>query len=206
MVVNIRTSRDFMRASANDLANACDNVIDGLTDNPPFAAAPVLPPDLTTLNVTLREAITAADAGGPQQTAAKKKAVLAVRAALRKDASYVEIQADNDVETLLSSGFNVISTNRASTPLTQPVIVNISNLATTQLLVRLITVLNAKSYQVQLAAAATGPWMDEGIYTQARRIVLMNLTPGTMYYVRVRAVGGSTGYSEWSVPASLMAT
>jgi len=39
-----------------------------------------------------------------------------------------------------------------------------------------------------------------------RRIVLLGLTPGTIYFVRVRAIGGSTGYSEWSVPVSLMCT
>jgi hypothetical protein len=36
--------------------------------------------------------------------------------------------------------------------------------------------------------------------------VLPDLMPGTIYFVRVRAIGGSTGYSEWSVPVSLMAT
>jgi hypothetical protein len=59
---------------------------------------------------------------------------------------------------------------------------------------------------VQLATAVNEPWQEAGIYTQARRIVLMGLTPGTVYFVRVRAIGGSTGYSEWSVPATLMAT
>jgi hypothetical protein len=65
------------------------------------------------------------------------------------DANYVEIQSDNDLETLLSSGFDVVSTNRAQAPLDQLVILEISNLATTQLLIRLQFILNAKSYQVQ---------------------------------------------------------
>jgi Fibronectin type III domain len=91
-------------------------------------------------------------------------------------------------------------------PLNQPVILDIENLASTQLLLRLQPILNAKSYQVQTAPAANGPWTEAGIYTQARRIVLLGLTPGTIYFVRVRAIGGSTGYSEWSVPVSLMCT
>lgn len=57
-----------------------------------------------------------------------------------------------------------------------------------------------------MATAAGGPWQEAGIYTQARRIVLLGLTPGTIYFTRVRAIGGSTGYSDWSVPASLMCT
>jgi hypothetical protein len=206
MVINLRVSRDFMKAPANDLANTTDDVVDGLTGNPAFPTPPMLAADLTALNTALRAAITAADAGGPQQTAAKSKAYAAVTDALRKDANYVEIQSDNDLETLLSSGYDVVSTNRAQAPLDQPLIMEISNLGTTQLLVRLQTVLNAKSYQAQLSTTANGPWQEEGIYTQARRIVLMSLTPGTIYFVRVRAIGGSTGYSEWSVPATLMAT
>jgi Fibronectin type III domain len=91
-------------------------------------------------------------------------------------------------------------------PLNQPVILDIENLASTQLLIRLQSILNAKSYQVQTAPAANGPWAGAGIYTQARRIVLPGLTPGTIYFVRVRAIGGSTGYSEWSMPVSLMCT
>jgi len=59
---------------------------------------------------------------------------------------------------------------------------------------------------VHIATSANGPWQEAGIVTEARRIVLPGLTPGTIYFVRARAIGGSTGYSEWSVAVSLMAT
>jgi len=36
--------------------------------------------------------------------------------------------------------------------------------------------------------------------------VLTNLAPGTIYNVRIRAVGGSVQYSDWSATMSLMAT
>jgi hypothetical protein len=195
-----------MNAPANDVANLADDVVDGLTGNLAFPTPPISAADLATLNTTFRTAITASDAGGPQQTAAKNQAYAAVTGALRKDANYVEIQADNDEVTLLSSGFDIISTNRAQAPLYQPVIVAIVNLATTQLLIRMLSILNAKSYQVQTATSMNGPWQEAGIFTQARRIVLPGLTPGTIYFVRARAIGGSTGYSEWSVAVSLMAT
>lgn len=206
MVINLRVSRAFATAPPNSLANEADDVANGMTDNPMFPEAPVKPADLIILNTTLRAAITASDAGGPQQTAARDKAAGAVVQALKKNANYVEIQANNDLETLLSSGFSVNSTNRASAPLDQPAIEQILNLATTQLLLRVTPILNARSFQVQINTTGNGAWQEAGIYTRARRIVLMSLTPGTIYFVRVRAIGGSTGYSEWSVPASLMAT
>jgi hypothetical protein len=206
MVINLRVSRDFMRAPANDLANTADDVSAGMNGNAAFPTPPVPPADLGTLNTTLRTAITAADAGGPVQTAAKNKAYIAVADALRKNANYVEIQSNNDLETLLSSGYTPVSTNRASAPLDQPVILEIAILGSTQLLLRVSPILNARSYQVQTATAANGPWAEAIIATQARLIVLKGLTPGTIYFVRVRAIGGSTGASEWSVAASQMAT
>jgi len=35
--------------------------------------------------------------------------------------------------------------------------------------------------------------VDLGSFGQVRRLVVKNLTPGTVYTVQVRAVGGSTG-------------
>jgi chitodextrinase len=49
-------------------------------------------------------------------------------------------------------------------------------------------------------------WVPGGVFTQARKIVVENLTPGTTYTFQVRAVGGSTGYSGWSDPVSHMST
>jgi hypothetical protein len=206
MVVNLRVARDFMNAPANDLANMADDVIEGMDANPAFPTPPVLAIDLIPFNTALRAAITAADLGGPLQTELKNQAYAALTDALRKDANYVEIMSGNNLATMLSSGFKVVSTNRAQSPLSQPVILKISNLATTQLLVRVQTIVNAKSYQVQQGLGVNGPWLEAGIFTRPRRIVLPGLTPGTVYFVRVRAVGGSTGYSEWSAPATLMAT
>jgi len=49
-------------------------------------------------------------------------------------------------------------------------------------------------------------WVEVCISTQARRIVLTNLVPGTTYAVRARAIGGSTGASNWTSPGSIMST
>jgi hypothetical protein len=160
---------------------------------------------LGTLTTGLRTAMAVAASGGPQATAAKDKAFAALADALQKDAHYVEIQANHDLETALSSGFNVVSTNRAPAPLDAPVIVDIENLASTQFLLRLNPMANVRSFQVQTSTDGK-TWTEAGIYTQSRRIVLMGLTPAITYYARVRAIGGSTGRSDWSVPASLMAT
>jgi hypothetical protein len=38
------------------------------------------------------------------------------------------------------------------------------------------------------------------------RLVLKSLVPGTTYAVRARAIGGSTGASNWTGPGSIMST
>ena len=49
-----------------------------------------------------------------------------------------------------------------------------------------------------------GPWQAGGLFTGSRGMLLSGLTPGTTYCVHVRAVGGSTNYSDWSDPVSHM--
>jgi hypothetical protein len=110
----------------------------------------------------------------------------------------VQIHASQDLDVLLTSGFYANSTNRAQSPLVQPVILAIENNAATQLLVRVVPVTNARSYQVRLMLGSNPP-VDGGIFTQARGIILTNLTSAATYAVQVRAIGGSTGYSEWSM-------
>jgi hypothetical protein len=54
------------------------------------------------------------------------------------------------------------------------------------------------------AGGAPGPWQGGGLFTNSRSMPLNGLTPGTNYTIQVRAVGGATGYSDWSDPVSHM--
>jgi hypothetical protein len=54
------------------------------------------------------------------------------------------------------------------------------------------------------AGNAPGPWQAAGLFTDSRSVSITGLTPGTTYVFQVRAVGGSTGYSDWSNPVSRM--
>ena len=107
--------------------------------------------------------------------------------------------------TLLASGFDAVSTSRA---LTAPSITDILNGNSGQLLPRITAVANARCYEVRYAAigpnGAPGPWQNGGLFTSSRAINIGGLTPGTSYSFQVRAVGGSTGYSDWSDPVSHM--
>jgi len=202
---NLRVALDFTGYSDADLDEFAGNVISSLTGNAAFPTPPVALTDLTTLHAAFHDAVLAALPGGLQLTAAKNVAREALEDALRKEATYVQGIASQNLDVLLTSGFYATSTNRAQTPLDSPDILRLENLATTKLLVRLMPIVNARSYNLQVSVTGN-TWQDAGIYTQARRIVLGNLTPGATYSVRARAIGGSMGASEWSNPVSIMAT
>jgi hypothetical protein len=64
----------------------------------------------------------------------------------------------------------------------------------------------AKSYESRLSSDNGTTWVSGGISTQARSIIFSGLVPGTAYLVEVRAIGGSTGQSDWSMSAPIRAT
>ena len=70
------------------------------------------------------------------------------------------------------------------------------------------TIDNARAYEVRYAligaGGTPGPWQTAQLFTSARGMKVGGLTPGGMYTFQVRAVGGSTGYSDWSDAVSHM--
>jgi hypothetical protein len=206
MKLNLRVALDFVNYPDPGLGVFANNVVVSMTDNIAFPASPVSVTDLGDLVTAFDSAVLAAVQGGLQLTAAKNAARVALVDALRKIASYVQSVASQNLDVLLTSGFYANSTNRTQNPLDAPTIIEISNLATTKFLVRLTPVLNAKAYNLRICVVSTVNWQDAGIYTQARRIVIGNLVSGSTYQVIARAIGGSTGASEWSVAVTLMAT
>jgi hypothetical protein len=201
-MANYRVSLSFTGLSDSDLDEFASNVIVSLTGNAAFPT-PLIPlATLGTAQKAFHDALVAAAQGGTQLTALKNEARAALETLLRQEASYVQAIAGQNLSTLLSSGFEAASTNRASTQLDTPVIVGLDNGLTTQLILRMQPVANARSYEVQTKNG--GGWTSAGVFTQSRGIVLPGLTPGQTYSVQARAIGGNTGYSDWSDPQSHM--
>ena len=193
----------FAQSPAPALSEFAGGIIGGLTGNAAFPTPDVPLTELTTAKKALDDALTALPFTGQQGTAIKDAAQEALANLLRREANYVQLAAKNDLPILLSSGFQVNSTNRAQSPLAKPFIVGIFNETSTQLMVRGQSVVNAHAYEAQIKNG-TGGWVAAGTFTSSRRMVLTGLTPGQTYTVQIRAVGGSTGYSDWSDPVSHM--
>ena len=200
-----RVSLSFAQLPDSALSDFASTVIMKMTANPNFPVIGVPLEVLTTANDAFAAAIAAAAQGGKQLTAAKNAARATLEGLLRSEAAYVQSAAANDLTGILSSGLGVGKTDRTRLPLTKPAITNIDNFASTQLMVRLSRVDNARSYEFRTRSGAAD-WKNAGVFTKSRGVLLEDLTPGSTYDIQARAVGGSVGYSDWSDPVSHMAT
>ncbi len=207
----LRVLLGFTNAPDHALEETAGAVIEGLYDNPNFPDPPTPPITKVQLQAGLASftaAIAAQAQGGPAATAHKNNMRAALIALLRKLAGYVQENCDNDLAKLLSSGFEAVSTNRAQSPLEAPTITDIINGNSGQLIVSVTPVKNAKTYEGRYALAPAGamqgPWQSAGLFTNSRAMVVDELTPGQNYVFQFRAVGGSTGYSDWSDPVGHM--
>ena len=205
MRANLQILRDFYQYPANKLVPFGRNISTNL--NPAiFPNLPVSPTVIKTLTDDLSAKQAAMITGGSVEKVARDNAFDALTAALDSDADEVEKVVQANLEMLLATGYLPASTNRSSSPLDDTAITGLLNNGTTQALLRLQPVVNAKSYQVQTSADNGKTWQDAIVSTKAIRIVIPNLVPGTTYQVRARAIGGSTGASNWTAPGSIMST
>jgi hypothetical protein len=173
---------------------------------PPISYVPAVPPDptdpldMTTRVANLQTGIKNYEDGGQQAKTARDVALAAVIEGLDALGFYVQTVARFNLPLLLASGFQARSNNHAQSKLDTPVITSVTNDSPTELDVHVGAVANAYGYEVQILIA--GVWTSVKYSQQARTITLTALTTGTVYQVRVRALGGSTGQSDWSMPGS----
>ena len=205
MITNHRVSLRFARFKDRSIGFIGRSILTGLANNPFFPDLPVSLADLEQAVEDYENAHVLSMGGGRLQTSRKNAARARLISILRDEAHYVQIVAKNNLPALLSSGFTDTDRNTAQTKLSTPYVRRVLNQSSGQLTLRVNRVRNARSYEVRLRAG-DGDWFDAGTYSQARNIVLLNLIPGTVYGIQVRAFGGSTGCSDWSMATSKMAT
>jgi hypothetical protein len=205
-VRNFRIYMGFPRDPDDDVNHLTLDVEDALLNHPVFTKLPVTLTDVETQRLAFQNTITDARKGGVDRTRAKNTAKQGLTDSLVKIALYCQGEARHDLDTLLSSGFEVNSTNRTSSPLDKPAIMDILNNVSGQLTVRGQAVLNARNYKVQASTDGGKTWLDMGTFNGARLMLLQPVTPGTTYTVQFCALGGSTGQSPWSDPVTRMAT
>src|SRR5881394_208265 len=199
-----KVSFGFGRLSDTELDNFAQGVIDAMTGNAAFPTPPVTLANLQTAQADFASKLAAAQTGGIADTAAKNNSRQALITMLRDVAAYVQIRCNNDPAILLSSGFQMQSTNRAQVELTQPLSLSLKNGATGQLIARVDPVKSASMYEGRIKPT-DGDWLPSVFTGDSQHIIFSGLTRGKDYTAQVRALGGSTGQSDWSDPSTHMA-
>lgn len=198
----------FTRLLGANLLSRLNAVVKGLDGN---TAYPTLPVDLATVkSAGTSYAAALADAldGGKKALVERDKQRDNVIQILRQLAHYVELNCKNDVGTFLSSGFE-LATKNPPQPLTAPVIRNVDHGNAGQVLVSVVALKGAYSYEVRYGAAGANgsqpaSWQSIG-FTNARSAATVDdLTAGTLYVFQARALG-PLGYSDYGHAVTLMA-
>jgi len=199
-----KVSLGFARISDTELDNFAHGIVNGMTGNVTYPDPPVMMSTLETAIEDFTARISAAQSGGTVATAAKNNSREALIGMLRLLAAYVQMSCNGDLVLLLGSGFEAQSTKGASVPLERPQVVAIKNGGTGQLVARVDPVKNRNMYEGRIKLDGSD-WMPSVFASDSTRIVFEGLTPGQTYTIQVRALGGSTGQSDWSDPSSHMA-
>jgi len=202
--MSTKVSLSFGELSDTELDNFAQGVIDALTGNATYPTPPVTLAILQTAVHDYTAKLAVAPNGSKADRAAKDNSRFALESMLRKVAAYVQMMCNDDPALLLTSGFKMQSTSRTSAPLEKPQGLSIKNGVAGQLVARIVPVKNANMYEGRIKTA-NGDWQPSIFVGDSRRIPFPGLTPGTSYTIEVRALGGSTGQSDWSDPSSHMA-
>lgn len=200
----LNVSYAFVRLGDTSLDDFGRKILKGMTGNAAYPEPPVSMQDLNAVIVKFAGALAANETGGKVATAAKNNVRAELTVVLRKLADYVQTAHGNDMATLLSSGFGAISTNRARVALGKPGAPRVKNGNSGQLLITVPRMANVKFFEIRFALVAAdgslGPWQRGAFSSRSRNMSLDGLTPGQLYVIAVRAIGGSTGQSDWSDP------
>jgi hypothetical protein len=208
-IMAIHVSLGFSKLADPAFGDFAVGVHDAMAANAAtFTTPPVTMTALNTQTGDFLSKLAAANQGSVAQTAAKDASRAVLDGSLRTLANYVEGKAQTAANPALVTlaGLQQATTGHTpQTPLAKPAILAILNNMSGQLDLRLGAVSHASAYEVQYSTGGGG-WQAGGIFPSTRGVTVTGLTPGTTYTFRVRAIGGSTGASDWSDPTSHMAT
>jgi hypothetical protein len=199
-----KVSLGFGKLPDTELDNFAQAIIDALTGNATYPSPPVTIPNLQAAKDDFTAKMAAAQTGGQADTAAKNNSRQNLITLLRQTAAYVQMMCADDMAKLLTSGFQAQSTNRASVQLDKPQGLSLKNGVAGQLVARIDPVKNTNMYEGRIKLS-DGDWLPSVFTGDSQHLIFDGLTKGKDYTVEIRALGGSTGQSDWSDPSTHMA-
>jgi hypothetical protein len=199
-----RVSLGFLTLPDAEFGNFSLNTAVKMNGNPGYPTPRVALAGITIAANTFLADVLAAAGGGSVATATKDASRFALELLMREQAPYVQSVAGTNLALLLSSGFHIASTNRTRVVLAQAIIRNLVTVQSGLFKIIVNPLPTARGYELRYKNG-TGDYIPGGVFTSSRGIMLPNLTPGGIYTVQVRGIGGLTGYGDWSDPVSRVA-
>lgn len=196
----------FGRGGDSTVSDTAGAVQTNLYGNPAFPDPPVSEVQLQGGITAFNTSIAAQSQGGTAATAEKYNRKAELVDLLERLALYVQVACENDMAKLLSSGFTTVSQNRAQSQLPKPTGLKLDHGLSGQTLLSVDRIDNVRCFEIDVALlddeGTPGPMTPAGLHTKSRNMPVNGLIPGKLYLFKTRAVGGSTGYSDWSDPVS----
>jgi len=201
---SIRTNRKYNKLSDTELSRFVGKTIIGLTGSKDLPDPPAAPPELTLQKTAFDTAIANASKGGSLATAIKDAARAVMVSSLDRNASYVDINCQEDLTILLSSGYEAVSTNRSRQVLAAPVIVAVQNGQAGQLRLRVAGDPNRRAIQGRIKPVGSAEFGPVITFEGSRGIIFDALSASVSYVMQLIGIGGSTGQSDWSESVTKM--
>lgn len=201
-MTNPRLALAFRSATDPKLLEIANTVLTMFFTSGNFPTPPVTAAVLEAAIQSLVTAIAARAQGGTIATMEKNLRRGELVDILNQLVWYAQFQGGLDTIKLASSGFALVTVNTSRTPLAKVTNLRVANGTEGQSLVSCEAPANTRSLELQAANigpdGVTGEFVSRGIFTRSQRMPVDDLTPGVLVAFRARAIGGSTGYSDWS--------
>ena len=181
--------RNFGRRPDGKLIVLCETVIKAMTNNDNFTTPQPPLADLSAALADFIDAVAAAKKGGDEQQTLKEAAKAILAGLLDKEASYVELVADDDVAKLQSSGFELTKVPAPVGPLGPAKNFQMEAAGKGMLEFSVEKNSNAKGYQFEYRKVDETIWTIE--VSTARKLVVQDLERGGEYVGRVLQFGAS---------------
>lgn len=195
-------SKGYTKLNADSQIAFATGILTLLYAQEAYGSPPVAAGELEAAINALKAAKVAQTNGGKEATAIKNLRQEELLALLQKLAFYVQLECDNSLPLLLASGFDAASTNRTQVVLATPTITHINPGMSGEALVTVTPDTNARSYELRVAEVNSdnipGPFRPSVVRTGSRNMAVEDLVPGKLCVFQVRAVGGLSGFSDWS--------
>ena len=209
-----KLSANFAPLAGPEFLAKASGIVNALRNNADFPEPWVAPVgtfnDLKKDFGAYQDAFHAAASGDRAHIALRNEARDHLTQRLKKLATYLELMADGDTRKLMGTGYDLHGETvrgSASQPLSAPEGLAIKHgKLSGQMVLRAARLAGAVSYE---AAYVEGPpnsdsaWVDAGTFAGSSRIEVAGLTPGKVYWFRLRGINGA-GPGAWCDPVSLM--